>query len=406
MIAPRFDQEVSVRPENIRNVVLVGHGGSGKTTLAEAMLHVAGVTTRQGSVDAGTTVFDHEPEEIDRSISLGLSVGSLEWNGHQINLVDTPGYADFAGDARTALRAADLALFVVSAVDGVEVQTELMWRVAGDEGIPRAIVVTKLDRERASFQRTLDQLREVFGKPVAPIQVPIGSETGLRGIVRVVSERAYVYDGGTEGTLVDLPGEVSELVHSTHIALVESVVETDDALMEAYFEGEEPDRDVIVKTVHQGMLSNEIYPVLVTSAATLVGVDKLAEFIIDFGPTPLERTAPPLTAGDLAVSEDGEVAAYVFKTISDPFVGRISMFRVFSGSIPVDAELELERGTRVRMHNLFHMQGKEHHNASVVGLGEIAAVSKADEARAGSTLRSPGSSLVIEPVALPRPVME
>ena len=395
-----------MRPENIRNVVLVGHGGSGKTSLAEALLYVSGATTRQGSVEAGTSVFDHEPEEVERSISLGLAVASFKWSDHHINLIDTPGYADFAGDARTALRAADLALFAVSAVDGVEVQTELMWRLAGEEGIPRAIVITKLDRERASFQRTLDQLKDVFGKRVAPVQVPIGEESGLRGMVRVVSERAYLYDGGKGGTLTDLPDEVSDLVHSTHIALVESVVETDDALMEAYFEGTEPGRDVIVETVHEGMLANEIHPVLVTSATTLVGVDTLAEFLVDFGPTPLERTVPPLGAGDLTVSPEGPVAAYVFKTVSDPFVGRISMFRVFSGSIDADAELELDSGTTVRMHNIFHMQGKEHAASGGVGVGEIAAVSKAEDARAGSTLRSPGSDVVIEPVPLPRPVME
>src|SRR5690606_25373900 len=187
-------------PEKIRNVALVGHGGCGKTCLAEALLFVAGASNRLGSVDQGTSLFDYEPEEIDRKISLSLAVASFDWHGHTINLVDTPGYADFSGDARAALRAADLALFVVSAVDGVEVSTELMWRAAAEEGIPRAIVVTKLDRDRASFQRTLDQLKETFGKRVAPVQVPIGEEGNLSGIVRVVSERAYEYtDGATRG---------------------------------------------------------------------------------------------------------------------------------------------------------------------------------------------------------------
>lgn len=394
-------------PERIRNVALIGHGGSGKTSLAEALLFVAGVTTRLGSVDQGTSVLDHEPEEIERKISLSLAVASFEWNGHQINLLDAPGYADFSGDARAALRAADLALFVVSAVDGVEVSTELMWRVAGEEGIPRAIVVSKLDRERASFSRTLDQLKEVFGKRVAPVQVPIGEAQDLRGIVRVVSERAYEYpEGAKTGTQIDLPDSVADLVHDTHTALIESVVETDDALMEAYFEGEEPSREVIVQTVHQGMLAGEIFPVLVSSAHRLVGIDTLAEFLVDFGPNPLEHAVPPLTAGALDISDSGPAAAYVFKTLSDPFVGRISMFRVFSGSIPLDAEMELAGGGRVRMHNLFRMQGKEHHDVDSVGVGEIAAVAKVENARAGDTLRSPGSDVVIEPVQQPVPVME
>ncbi|MEX1272063.1 MAG: GTP-binding protein, partial [Acidimicrobiia bacterium] len=277
-------------PEKIRNVALVGHGGSGKTSLAEALLHVSGVTSRLGSVDAGTSLLDHTPEEQERKISLELATAVVEWHDHRINLIDTPGYADFAGDARAALRAADLALFVVSAVDGVEVGTELMWRAAAEEGIPRAIMITKLDRERASFDRTLAQLREAFGKRVAPIQVPIGSESSLTGVARVVSGRCYDYARGAKtGTLIDTPDEVADLIAATHTSLIESVVETDDALMEAYFEGVEPERDIIVKTVHQGMLDAEIFPVLVSSSTNLVGIDLFGEFLVDFAPNPLER---------------------------------------------------------------------------------------------------------------------
>lgn len=393
--------------DKIRNVALIGHGGSGKTSLAEALLFVGGATNRLGSVDAGTSLLDHEPEETERKISLSLAAASFEWKGHHINLLDAPGYADFSGDARAAIRAADLALFVVSAVDGVEVSTEIMWKVAADEGIPRAIVITKLDRDRASFQRTLNQLKEVFGKRVAPVQVPIGEEGSLDGIVRVVSERAYLYpDGSTQGKLVDLPESVADLVHSTHTALVESVVETDDALMEAYFDGEEPSRERIVETVHEGMLAGEIFPVLVASAHQLVGIDTLAEFLIDFGPSPLEHAVPPLTSGELEIDESGPTVAYVFKTVSDPFVGRISMFRVYSGSIPADAELELSGSGKVRMHHLFTMQGKDHREARSVGPGEIAAVAKLEGARAGDTLRSPGLGVEIIPMAQPSPVME
>jgi elongation factor G len=394
-------------PEKIRNVALIGHGGSGKTSLAEALLYVAGATNRLGSVDQGMSILDYEPEEVERKISLSLAVASFQWSGYQINLLDAPGYADFSGDARAALRAADLALFVVSAVDGVEVSTELMWKVAADEGIPRAIVITKLDRDRASFRRTLDQLSETFGKRVAPVQVPIGEEASLEGLVRVVSERAYRYEkGAKEGVQVDLPDSVADLVHTTHTTLIESVVETDDALMEAYFDGQEPSREVVVETVHKGMLAGEIFPVLVSSANALVGIDTLAEFLVDFGPNPLEHSVPPLAAGSLEISGDGPAVAYVFKTMSDPFVGRVSMFRVFSGTIPADVELELAGDGRVRMHNLFRMQGKEHHDVDSVGVGEIAAVAKVDNARAGSTLRTPGSDVEIVPMPQPVPVME
>ncbi len=395
-------------PEKVRNVALVGHGGSGKTTLAEALLYVGGASNRMGSVDDGTTIFDHEPEEIERNISLGLSVGTVNWKGTRVNIIDTPGSSDFIGDARSALRAADLALFCVSAVDGIEVQTEQLWRAAGDEGIPRAIVITKLDRERASFERTLGDLRDAYGKAIAPIQVPIGQEGSFRGLVRVASERAYEYtEGDATGSLVDLPAEVKDRVHAAHTALIETVVESDDEMMEAYFEGKEPTNEQIVSTIHQGIIAGEIDPVVVTSAERLIGIDTLLEFIADYGPNPLERTFPPLSEGEaIPISADGPLLAYVFKTISDPFVGRISLFRVFSGTAKTDQNLELARGGNVRLHNLFKLQGKEHHDVSDLPVGGIGAIAKNEKLHSGDTLRSPEIDLVLEPVEYPKPVAE
>jgi elongation factor G len=387
---------------------LVGHGGSGKTTLAEALLFVGGATNRLGSVEQGNTTFDYEPEEIERGISLGLSVATVDWAGHRINIIDTPGASDFAGDARAALRAADIALFVVSGVDGVEVQTEQLWNIAGEEGIPRAVVVSKLDRDRASFQRTLDQLRDSFGKAIAPIQVPIGTESNLRGLVRVASERAYEYtDGSKTGSEMDLPAEVAELVHTTHTRLVESVVETDDELMEAYFEGTEPTRQQIVDTVHRGILEGTMDPVLVTSAEKLVGIDFLLEFLVDYAPSPMERTLPQLSVGEsFEPATDGPVLAYIFKTVSDPFVGRISLFRIYSGTVRADQNLELAGRGTVRLHNLFKLQGKDHEEVTELPTGGIGAVAKIEESRAGDTLRSPGLEAVIKPVTYPRPIAE
>jgi elongation factor G len=394
-------------PEKIRNVALVGHGGSGKTSLAEALLFVAGATTRLGSVDQGTSILDYDPEEQARKISLGLAVASLDWNGHKINVIDTPGYADFAGEARAALRAADLALFVVSAVDGVEVGTELMWRVAAEEGIARAVFITKLDRERASYDRTLAQLREAFGKGIAPIQVPVGEEHDLRGLARVVSGRVYLYEqGAKKGTLSDAPEAVRDRIAGAHTSLIESVVETDEEMMERYFEGIEPEREIVVQTVHRGMIDGAIYPVLVGSAARLIGVDTLAEFLVDFAPNPLERVVPPVEEGSIDPSPDGPLVAYAFKTFSDPFVGKISLFRVYSGSIPQDANLEVAGGAAFRMHNLFYLHGKDHTDAAKVVCGDIAAVAKVEGIRTGSTVRTPGSHVRIAPVVYPRPVME
>jgi elongation factor G len=391
--------------ENIRNVALVGHGGSGKTSLAEALLFTAGQTTRLGRTEDGNTVTDHEPEEIERELSLGLATASFPWGAQRITIIDTPGYADFVGDARSALRAADMAVFVVSGVDGVEVQTEALWEFAGEEGIPRIIFVNKLDRERASFQQTLGQLRTTFGKGVAPVQVPIGSETELSGLVRVVSNTAVEYSGGNpKGSPGTAPDSMRDVLAEMHTALVESVVETSDELLEAYFDGVEPDRPTIVEITRSGILTGEIQPVLCGSATQLIGIDTLADFIAEFGPSPLERSAIPLKGGGTLSFDDGPVA-YVFKTTSDPYVGRISLLRVYSGTVKADDVLESSSGVKVRVHNLFTMQGKEHNDAAELVAGDIAAVAKIEDLSPGDTLHTPGSSVEIAPVAMPRPVM-
>ncbi|MDE0290826.1 MAG: elongation factor G [bacterium] len=394
-------------PERIRNVGLFGHGGAGKTAVAEALLFNAGRITRIGTVEAGNTVMDHEPEEIDRQNSLGLGIASFEHNGFRVNLIDTPGYADFVGDALAGLRAVDLAIFVVSAVDGVEVQTEILWEAARREGIARAVFVNKLDRDRASFSRTVDQLTEIFGKRIAPVQIPIGEEQELRGVVRLVSGQAFEYAGeGTGGSPIDLPAEVGELFEETRLALVETVVETDDDLLEAYFEGEEPEAAKMVEVIHDGMIAGEMFPVLAGSAGALVGIDTLAEFVVDFAPSPLERPMPPTAAGDLAADVDGPAAAYVFKTSGDQYVGRVNTFRVFSGSFTPDTLVEKADGSKLRMANLFAMQGKEHSPLDSVTTGSIASVAKLDALRLGDTVRSTGSGVEIVPVEVPQPVHE
>lgn len=389
-------------------MALVGHGGAGKTSLAEALLFAAGATTRVGRIEEGSTVMDFEPEEIERGLSLSLSLASFRWRGCKINLIDTPGYGDFLGDTKNAIRAADLVIFVVSGVDGVEVQTEILWEIAGQEGIAKAVFVNKLDRERASFSRTLGQLREAFGKRIAPIHIPIGSEDSFTGLVRAVSQQAVTYDGANPRAVETAPpNEMADEIEDVRTALVESVVETDDVLLEAYFDGDDPSAAQMVEAIHGGMLSGEIDPVLVGSADRLIGIDVLAEFLVDFAPNPLERQQPPLVGGGhLEVSEDGPAVAYVFKTIADPYVGQISLFRVYRGSIEMDAEVEnAGKATQNRMHNLFFMQGKEHEEAKEVVAGDIAAVAKLESALSGDTLRAPGTDEQIEPVAMPKPMM-
>ena len=393
-----------MRPDRIRNVVLVGHSGSGKTALAEALLHTAGVTTRMGRIEDGNTVADFEPEEVTRQSSIGLAMAPFEYQGHKINLIDTPGYADFIGEVRAALRAADLALFVVSGVDGVEVQHEAIWRIAGEEGLARAVFINKLDRERSSHGRTVNQLEEIFGTGIAPLQVPIGTEHELSGVANVVGAEAYTYSGGLTGTKTAVPDSVKEQVEELHISLVEAVVESDDALLEAYFEGVEPPGDQLIAAMHKGMIDGSTFPVLCGSATSLIGIDRLAQFIVDYGPRPDERRTPPLDEGE-GVPE-GATAVYVFKTMADPYVGRISLFRVFSGTVKVDVDLENPRvGATGRMHNVFMMRGKDHHDTTDIITGDIAAVAKLESTISGNTLRTPGAPITFTPVAMPRPAM-
>lgn len=387
----------------IRNVVLVGHSGSGKTALAEALLHAAGVTTRMGRVEDGNTTTDFEPEEISRESSVSLAMAPFAWKGHEINVIDTPGFSDFVGEVRAALRAADLALFVVSAVDGVEVQTEAVWRMAEEEGIARAIFVNKLDRERASYARALGQIKDHFGTSVAPLQVPIGAEHDLSGVANLVGNVAFSYDGKPAGTKGEMPESVANEVADLRTSLIEAAVETDDELLEQYLEGSEPSGDQLVAAIRGGLIAGSAFPVLCGSATKLVGIDRLAEFLADYGPQPEERPDPPLTDGEIGKSD---TVAYVFKTQSDPYVGRISLFRVFRGTVRLDAELNNPaRHASGRMHNLFAMRGKEHEDVTEVPRGGIAAVAKLESTLAGDTLRSPGSSAAIKPVPMPRPTM-
>lgn len=391
----------------IRNVALVGHSGAGKTALAEALLFASGTTTRLGSVDEGNTLTDFEPEEIERKVSVGLAVAPINFHGHKLNIIDTPGYADFLGEVKAGLRAADLALFVVSAVDGVEVQTEVAWHLAGEEGIPRAIFVNKLDRERADYKAVLEELKQAFGTGVAPVEMPIGAEDNLRGVAGIVTEHAFMYSAGNAtGTETEIPEDVKAEVIDVHTHLVEAVVENDDVLLEAYLEGNEPTQEQLVNGLRHGIATGSIFPVLCGSATALIGIDRLADLIIRDGPTPLERPSPPAGDGEVTMDANGPVAAYVFKTVADPYVGRISMFRLFSGTLKLDDVLENSAaGAAGRMHNLFFISGKEHTDTSEIVCGDIAAVAKLETVTAGTTLRTPGSDIVIDPVVVPPPTM-
>ncbi|MGH2690906.1 MAG: elongation factor G [Actinomycetota bacterium] len=395
---------------NIRNVLLVGHGGSGKTTLAEALLFLGGVTTRMGTVEDGNTVSDFEPEEVKRQISVSLSLTPIEWRNTKLNILDAPGYADFIGDVRAALRAVDACLFVVSAVDGVEVQHEVVWELAVEHNLPRAFFINKMDRERASFQRTLDQLVQSFGTQVAPLQFPIGEEHDFEGVVDFLSRKAYRYPSGPKGEQSDWPEDLAAKADPLREKLAESVAESDDALLERYLEeGELPEED-IVKGIRGGLVEARIAPVLVGSASKGMGVDRLADLIVDELPSPLDRPPVKVMTKDGEEQErptdpNGPLSAFVFKTVSDPYVGRINLFRVFSGRVRPDSTVHnATQGKDERVHQIFTMRGKEHENVSEVPAGDIGSVAKLAETFTGDTLSEKSAPVTLSALELPEPL--
>ena len=396
-------------PAKIRNVALVGHGGSGKTTLTEALLHQTGAINRVGRVEDGTTVTDFEPEEVKRGISLSLALAPIEVDGHKINLIDTPGYADFVGDAVAALRVADLAVFVVSAVEGVEVQTELLWREAAERGIPRMIFVNKLDRERSSFERTLDQLRDRFGAGVAPLELPIGREGDFKGVADLLTDTAFVYNGGT-ATQGEIPEEMEEREHEVHDNLVEGIVVADDSLLERYLEGEAITPKELEDTLAHGVASASVFPVVCGSASEAIAVDRLATFICEIGPSPADRPPVTVSAGDaaaeIACDAGADPLAFVFKTVTDPYVGQISLFKVLSGTVKQDVTLTNPRtGADERLHNMFVLRGKDQVDTSELQAGDIGAVAKLSDTGTGDTLAPKGTPVVVPRIEPPEPVL-
>jgi elongation factor G len=396
-------------PERIRNVALVGHGGSGKTTLTEALLYRAGIINRPGRVEDGNTVTDHDPEEIKRGISLSMDLAPMDWNGFKINLIDCPGYADFVGDTQTALSVADLAVFVVSAVEGVEVQTQVIWDMAAAMGLPRLIFVNKLDRERASFERTLGQLQESFGAGVAPLELPVGEEGDFRGVADLLTDTAITYVDG-QPTHGPIPDEMEQSEQEVHEALVEGIVVADDALMERYLDGDVPSPQELEETLAHGVASGTVFPVLCGSAGKQVAIDRLADFICEIGPSPAARPPIEVEAGgtrhQVGADADGQPLAYVFKTVADPYVGKLSLFKVLSGTLKADTILTNPRThADERLHALFTLRGKEHIALTEVRAGDLAAVAKLADTATGDTLAPKSTPVRVPPPEPPEPVL-
>ncbi|MHB1988375.1 MAG: elongation factor G [Acidimicrobiales bacterium] len=389
----------NVASAKIRNVALVGHGGSGKTSLAEALLYCAGVTARPGRVEDGSTVCDFEPEEQKHNVSISLALAPADFGDIRINVIDTPGYADFVNEVEAALSVADLAIVVVSAVEGVEVQTEIAWRLAQRRQLPRLIFVNKLDRERADFERTLEQLRNLFGAGIAPLELPIGHEAAFHGVADLLTDTAITYDAGRPSTGA-IPDEMEQLEHRVREALVEGIVVADDDLMERYLDGDVPSAKELETTLAHGVASGSVFPVVCGSATKLVAIDRLATFIAEIGPSPLERRATEVRAGAevtaVAIDPAGPPLARVFKTIADPYVGRISLLHVLSGTLRPDLVLVNSRThTDQRLHSLQMLRGKEAVPVTEASAGDIVAVPKLTDVQTGDTLAPKNMPVVV-----------
>ncbi|MGI8675227.1 MAG: elongation factor G [Thermoleophilaceae bacterium] len=375
--------------KRIRNVALVGHRGSGKTSLNEALLYQAGTTTRLGSVVDGTTVSDSAPDEKARQMSIAASLSSFEWDERKVNLIDTPGEESFVADALSALRVCDAAVFVVNAVMGVEVNTERLWRRAAELGLARLVFVNVLDRERADFFRTLDSLKAAFGPHAVATEIPIGGEHEMRGLVDLIDMRAYAYEGdGRENCReIDIPEELVARAEEYREKLMDEVAEISDELMERYLEGEEISHAETVAALKSGVVEGRIFPVTCGVATRNLGVNRLLEAFVEDLPSPAKRGA--VAAGDEAIepTEDGELVALVFKTLADPYAGRINLFRVYRGVLASDSHVvNCRSGQRERVGHLLVPQGKQAEQAQELGPGDIGAVAKLKDTHAGDLL--------------------
>ncbi len=399
--------------DRIRNVALIGHRGSGKTSLHEALLFEAGVVNRLGRVDDGSTVSDFEADEQARGMSIGATVASFEHSDRKINLIDTPGEPSFIADTIAALRVVDAAVVVVNAVMGVEVHTDRLWERANREGLARLVYVNMLDRERADFFRALESLQSAFGNHVVATEIPIGSEHETRGVVDLIDMKAFIAQGEGRGAPEpqDIPEELQAQAQEYREKLMDEVAENSDELMERYLEGEEISHDEIVTVLKRGVTDGKIFPVTCGVATKNLGTTRLLEALVEDLPSPAMRGAVTALDSegeeiDIAPEEDAELVAYMFKTQADPYAGRLNYFRVYSGTLKADSHVtNVTRRTKERIGQLLTSQGKEHEQISELGAGDIGAIAKLKETRAGDVLAEKDKRISFPPLDLPAPVM-
>ena len=380
----------------IRNVALLSHSGSGKTTLAEALLFNAKVINRMGNVESGNTVSDYEPEEAKRASSIQTSLIPCISNGHKVNFLDTPGYGDFRGEVVSSLRVVEGAVILVSAISSVEVGTEQSWNMCEERGIPRIIFINKMDRDNADFHRSLDSIQSVFGRKCVPVQIPIGAAQDFKGIVSLLDPSG------------DVPPELKEEVDAARERLIESVAESDDELATKFLEGEELTGDELKEGLKKAVLSGDIVPILAGSSTQNVGVEELQSAVLRYLPSPLEAPKEEAAAPsggeqkEVAQSPDAPLAALVFKTTADPFVGKLSLFRVYGGTFKANSEVwDANQEQSERIGQVYFLRGKNQEGTSEVGPGDIGAVAKLATTVTNDTLCQRDHTLLLDPVVYP-----
>ena len=395
------------KTEDIRNVALVGHGSTGKTSLAEAMLFSSGAVGRLGRVDEGTTVSDFDPDENKRKISINLSLLPCEWKGKKLNIIDTPGYADFVGEMKTGLRAADAAIVVVCAASGVEVGTEHSWAFADERSLPRMVVVNRMDRENADFFQTLSRLQSFFGKRCAPLQLPIGAQSSFEGVVDLLTLKSFRGEKESEGAV---PDSLSDQVARYREQLVEAIAEADDELINKYLEGEELSQEELTRGLRAGIAAGSVVPVLAGAASKGIGTSLILDAIAQYLPSPQDvgeavaKNANTDQEESLKADAAGPLAALVFKTTADPYVGKLTYLRVCSGTLKGDSQAwNSNKGAAERIGQLFTVRGKSQEPTPQLVAGDIGALAKLAETSTGDTLSNKDRPLLLSPASFPAP---
>ena len=396
--------------DKIRNIALIGHGSSGKTSLTSAFLFDVGATGRLTKVDKGNTVTDYEPEEIDRKISINSAICFVEWKDHKINFVDTPGYSNFLWDTKASLRAVDAAAVLVCGVAGVEVGTEKVWEMLEEFHLPRMIIINKLDRENANFARTLEAVQQFFGRQAVPVELPIGEEKNFRGVVDLIRQKAYLFEKDESGKFKEeaVPADLKAEAEKKYRELVEMIAENDEKLMEKYLEKGTLTTEEIAEGFKKSILNHQLYPVYAASALLNIGVQNILDGILDIMPSALScREIKVKINGKeevLKATADAPFAALVFKTISDPYTGRISLMRVFSGKASPDSTVaNTGKNADEKLSGLFFLQGKEQTPAGQAKAGDLVATAKLKATSTGDTLSAKGSGIEIAPIIFPEP---